>query len=214
MATAPPSPVVPQNRLLRALSPTTGPQVLLTLHPVALRLKETLITPDAPITAVYFPLDAVVSVVSTFADGSMREVATIGHEGLVGVPQFLQAGSMPFTAFVQVPGAALQMEAGRFDQTVQTVGSDFAAVLARYTQAWCTQLSQHAVCHGYHRVVQRCARWLLQTHDESAKTWGEFRHQRAIQNHAMAGKELPRLGITGDRRIPHIDDSVLDIGVT
>jgi CRP-like cAMP-binding protein len=95
----------------------------------------------------------------------MREVATIGNEGLVGVPRFLQAGSMPFTAFVQVPGAALQMEAGRFDQTVKTVGSDFAAVLARYTQAWCTQLSQHAVCHGHHRVVQRCARWLLQTHD-------------------------------------------------
>jgi CRP-like cAMP-binding protein len=165
MATAPPSPFVPQNRLLRALSPTTGPQVLLTLHPVALRLKETLITRDAPITAVYFPLDAVVSVVSTFADGSMREVATIGNEGLVGVPRFLQAGSMPFTAFVQVPGAALQMEAGLFDQTVKTVGSDFAAVLARYTQAWCTQLSQHAVCHGHHRVVQRCARWLLQTHD-------------------------------------------------
>ena len=165
MATAPPRPLLPQNRVLRALSPPTGAQVLLLLHPVALPLKETLITHDAPITAVYFPLDAVVSVVSTFADGSMREVATIGNEGLVGVPRFLQAGSMPFTAFVQVPGAALQMEAGRFDQTVQTVGSVFAAVLARYTQAWCTQLSQHVVCNGHHRVVQRCARWLLQTHD-------------------------------------------------
>jgi CRP-like cAMP-binding protein len=165
MATAPPSPVVPQNRLLRALSPATGPQVLLTLHPVALRLKETLITPDVPITAVYFPVDAVVSVVSTFADGTMREVATIGNEGLVGVPRFLQAGSMPFTAFVQVPGAALRMEAAHFDQAVGAVGSDLAGVLARYTQAWCTQLSQHVVCNGHHRVVQRCARWLLQTHD-------------------------------------------------
>jgi CRP-like cAMP-binding protein len=165
MATAPPSPFVPQNRLLRALSPATGQQVRLMLHPVALRLKETLITRDAPITTVYFPLDAVVSVVSTFADGSTREAATIGNEGLVGVPRFLQADSMPFTAFVQVPGAALRMEAIRFDQAVRTVGNDFAEVLARYTHAWCTQLGQHAVCHGHHRVVQRCARWLLQTQD-------------------------------------------------
>ena len=165
MATAPPRPLVPQNRLLRALSPTTGPQVLGTLHPVALRLNETLITRDAPITAVYFPLDAVVSVVSTFADGTMREVATIGQEGLVGVPRFLQADTMPFTAFVQVPGAALRMEATDFDRAVGTVGSAWAGVLARYTQAWCTQLSQHVVCNGHHRVVQRCARWLLQTQD-------------------------------------------------
>jgi CRP-like cAMP-binding protein len=165
MVTAPPNPIVPQNRLLRALSPTTGPQVRLMLDPVALRLKETLITRDAPITAVYFPVDAVVSVVSTFADGSTREVATIGNEGLVGVPRFLQADRMPFTAVVQVPGAALRMEAAHFDLAVRTVGSDFVEVLARYTHAWCTQLSQHAVCHGHHRVVQRCARWLLQTQD-------------------------------------------------
>jgi CRP-like cAMP-binding protein len=139
--------------------------VLLLLHPVALRLKETLITRDAPITAVYFPLDAVVSVVSTFVDGSTREVATIGNEGLVGVPRFLQADRMPFTAVVQVPGAALRMEAAHFDQAVRAVGSDLAGVLARYTHAWCTQLAQHAVCHGHHRVGPRCARWLLQTQD-------------------------------------------------
>ena len=165
MATAPPNPVVPQNRLLRALAPPTAQQVRLTLDPVALRLKETLITRDAPITAVYFPLDAVVSVISTFANGSTREVATIGNEGLVGIPRFLQTDRMPFTAVVQVPGAALRMEAAHFDLAVRTVGSDFAEVLARYTHAWCTQLGQHAACHGHHRVGPRCARWLLQTAD-------------------------------------------------
>ena len=104
MATAPPRPFVPQNRLLRALSPTTGPQVLGTLHPVALRLNETLITRDAPITAVYFPLDAVVSVVSTFGDGTMLEVATIGNEGLVGVPRFLQADTHALYGLCPSPG--------------------------------------------------------------------------------------------------------------
>ena len=29
----------------------------------------------------------------------------------------------------------------------------------------------------------------------------------------MTGKQLPRLGITGDGRVPHIDDGILDMGV-
>jgi CRP-like cAMP-binding protein len=130
-----------------------------------LRLKDTLIARDAPITAVYFPLDAVVSVVSTLADGTTLEVGTIGNEGVVGLPRFLQGDSMPFTAVVQVPGAALKMDAAVFDQVVGEVGSDFSGVLARYTHAWCTQLGQHAVCNRVHRVGERCARWLLQTQD-------------------------------------------------
>jgi CRP-like cAMP-binding protein len=165
MAATPPRHFLHQNRLLRALAPASVHQVLLALQPLALRLKDTLITPNTPITAVYFPLDAVVSVVSTLADGSMLEVATIGNEGVVGLPRFLQGGCMPFTAVVQVPGAALKMEAEVFAQAVGEVGSDFYGVLARYTQAWCTQLGQHAVCNRVHRVVERCARWLLQTQD-------------------------------------------------
>ena len=112
MATAPPRHFLHQNRLLRALAPATVQQVLLSLQPLALRLKDTLITRDEPITAVYFPLDAVVSVVSTLADGTMLEVATIGNEGMVGLPRFLQAGSMPFTAFVQVAGRRAQNGGG------------------------------------------------------------------------------------------------------
>jgi CRP-like cAMP-binding protein len=165
MAAAPPRHFLHQNRLLRALAPATVQQVLLTLQPLALRNRDTLIGRDEPITAVYFPLDAVVSIVSTLADGSTLEVATIGNEGVVGLPCFLQGCSMPFTAFVQVPGAALKMEAEVFAQAVEEVRSDFYGVLARYTQVWCTQLGQHAVCNRVHRVVARCAHWLLQTQD-------------------------------------------------
>ena len=132
---------------------------------MALRLRETLITGGEPIGALYFPLDAVVSVISTLADGTTLEVGIIGNEGLVGLPRFLQAHSTPFTAFVQVPGAALRMAGEVFDQAVAEGGSEFAGVLARYTQTWCIQLGQHAVCNRLHSVGARCARWLLQTHD-------------------------------------------------
>ena len=165
MAVPPPQPFLQQNRLLRALSPATVHSLLLTLQPVALRLRETLITGGEPIGALYFPLDSVVSVISTLADGTTLEVGTIGNEGMVGLPRFLHANSMPFTAFVQVPGAALRMAVEVFDQAVAEGGSEFVGVLARYTQTWCTQLGQHAACNRLHPVGARCARWLLQTQD-------------------------------------------------
>jgi CRP-like cAMP-binding protein len=169
MARNAPSPFFHQNRLLRALSPATVPQVLLELHPVALQLKDTLIVPDAPITTVYFPLDGVVSVISTLADGTSVEVGSIGNEGLVGLPCFLQGDRMPFTAVVQVPGVALKLETAAFTQLVEAQERDFAGMLARYTQSWCTQLGQHAVCNRVHRVEARCARWLLQTQDRVSR---------------------------------------------
>jgi CRP-like cAMP-binding protein len=154
-----------QNRLLRALAPATLRRLLPTVEPVALRLREILIQRHAPIRWIYFPLDAVVSVIGELADGTTLEVATIGNEGLVGLPQFLQATTMPFTAFVQIPGAALRMEAEAFGRAVRAIGSDFHTLLARYTQVWCNQLGWHALCNRLHPIDQRCARWLLLTHD-------------------------------------------------
>ena len=154
-----------QNRLLRALAPATLRRLLPTLEPVALRLREVLIARHAPIRWIYFPLDAVVSVIGELADGTTLEVATIGNDGLVGLPQFLQATTMPFTAFVQIPGAALRIEAEAFDRAVRTVGRDFPTMLARYTQVWCNQLGWHALCNRLHPIDQRCARWLLLTQD-------------------------------------------------
>jgi CRP-like cAMP-binding protein len=37
--------------------------------------------------------------------------------------------------------------------------------LLLYTQALLTQVTQCSACNCYHSVDQRCARWLLQTHD-------------------------------------------------
>ena len=96
-----------QNRLLRVLTPPTLTQILPALEPARLDMKEVLAAPNVPIRFVYFPLAGLVSLINTLADGTIVEVATIGHEGLVGLPLFLRAASMPLTAIVQVPGEAL-----------------------------------------------------------------------------------------------------------
>jgi len=44
-------------------------------------------------------------------------------------------------------------------------GAGLANVVRRYTQAFVSQLSQQVACNGLHSIEERCARWLLLTHD-------------------------------------------------
>jgi hypothetical protein len=46
----------------------------------------------------------------------------------------------------------------------------FGRVLHRYANALLVQIAQGAACNRAHAVEQRCARWLLQTHDRSEAT--------------------------------------------
>ncbi|HEU4561941.1 MAG TPA: Crp/Fnr family transcriptional regulator [Longimicrobium sp.] len=97
-------------------------------------------------------------------DGSAVETATIGNEGLVGVPVFLGAMQMAGQAFAQVPGEAYRLPAGALREEVRR-GSALATLLGRYTQALFTLVAQSSACNRKHAVEQRCARWLLMTHD-------------------------------------------------
>jgi CRP-like cAMP-binding protein len=169
MVTPPTQELAQQNRLLRMLSPMVRQQLLPALELVTLNMKEILIAPDVPIHFVHFPLHGVVSLISTLSDGTMVEVATVGNEGLIGLPLFLHATSMPFTAFVQVPGKALRIEAVAFGRLLREGTDEFNHLLYRYTQAFFSQLAQHVVCNRLHPVAQRCARWLLMTQDRVAR---------------------------------------------
>jgi CRP-like cAMP-binding protein len=56
------------------------------------------------------------------------------------------------------------MDAGAF--TAQLAEDNaFAAVVRRYTQAFFSQISQQVACNGLHSIEERCARWMLLTHD-------------------------------------------------
>ena len=170
-----------QNRLLRTLTPPTLTQILPALEPARLDMKEILAAPNVPIRSVYFPLTGLVSLVSTLADGTTVEVATIGNEGLIGLPLFLHANSIPFTAFVQVPGEALRMDAEAFDRLLRAGSEEFSHLLYRYTQALFNQLAQHVVCNRLHPIAPRCARWLLLTHDRVGQAAFPLTHEFLAQ---------------------------------
>jgi CRP-like cAMP-binding protein len=152
------------NHLLRSVSRGEQRRLLEKMARIELTPRKVLYDPDKPIEYVYFPEDGVISLVANMKEGSILEVATIGKEGMVGLPVFLGAVSSPLQAFAQVPGYALQMSTADFKREVMN-GFGLRQVLERYTQALFTQLSQSVACNRLHSIEQRCARWLLYTAD-------------------------------------------------
>jgi CRP-like cAMP-binding protein len=98
------------------------------------------------------------------AEGGTVEVATIGNEGVVGLSAYLGNGRSSMEVFVQIPGEAVRMEARAFCQEIKA-GGDLRDLVHRYGQALLTQVGQSAACNRVHPIDERCARWLLMSHD-------------------------------------------------
>src|SRR3954468_16785316 len=86
--------VVPErNQLLASLPGPEYANLLPQLESVDIEHKQLLSATDAPATHVYFPRGAVISILAPMEDGQNVEGATVGTEGLIGLPLFLGDGS-------------------------------------------------------------------------------------------------------------------------
>jgi CRP-like cAMP-binding protein len=122
-----------------------------------------LFEPARPIDHVYFPVSGVISLVTPLEDGNIVEVATIGNEGIVGVP-LVAGGSLAVRAISQVGGRTLRMDAALFVAELERLSS-FRRLVQRYIQALFGQISQAAACNRLHSNEERLSRWLLMSHD-------------------------------------------------
>lgn len=153
-----------ENRLLAALPAEDYQRLVPHLELVSLPLEKVIYEPGEPIKHVYFPHQAIVSLVSTMEDGSTVEVGLVGNDGMVGTPVFLGGNTTTNRAFVQLAGSGMRMEAIRLKAEFNRAGS-LQSLLLRYTQALLTQVSQLAACNRAHTVEERLARWLLTVSD-------------------------------------------------
>lgn len=152
-----------RNRLLAALPSAELERLMPSLESVPLTDGMPIYEPHEPITRIYFPIDGIISLVSEMEEGTV-EVGTIGREGMTGLPLVLRATTMPSRAFVQVPGHAYCMRDDDFLAAMQG-SATFERLLFRYALALFDQAAQHAACNRLHTLEERCARWLLMTHD-------------------------------------------------
>jgi CRP-like cAMP-binding protein len=128
-----------------------------------LEVKTVLFEPGKPVEHVYFPLDGVISLVTPLEDGSIVEVATIGNEGVVGVP-LIAGGTLAVRAICQVRGAGLLIPAAKFLQELSR-NAALRDVYDRYIPALFGQIAQAAACNRLHTNEERLSRWLLMSHD-------------------------------------------------
>lgn len=154
----------PNNLFLAALPQEEREKLRPDLQELELKVRHQVYRAGGPIEHVYFPQSCLISIHARMGDGVAVEIAAVGREGLVGLPIFLGGEHTPSTAFCQIPGRSSRITAQAFRAAV-AASSAFNTVLLRYTQALLTQISQSVACNRAHSIEERCARWLLLTHD-------------------------------------------------
>lgn len=155
------------NRLLAALPQAQWESWLPNLERVSLPLGKVLYESGDVMRHVYFPTDAIVSLLYVMRGGASAEIAVVGNEGLVGVALFMGGGSTPSRAVVQSAGNAFRLRSDHM-KTAFEAGGPVMHLLLRYTQALITQMAQTAVCNRHHSIDQQLCRWLLLSLDRLA----------------------------------------------
>jgi CRP-like cAMP-binding protein len=149
-----------KNRLLSALPNSVRQRWLPQLEWVCMPLGRVLHGSGQPLSHVYFPVTATVSLIYATSSGASSAVACIGCEGLVGVEAFMGGHSMPGQAVVQSEGYGFRLSAALVKKEFE--GSSLTLqLLLRYTEALLVQIAQLAVCSRHHSLEQRLSRWLL-----------------------------------------------------
>jgi CRP-like cAMP-binding protein len=154
-----------RNTILAKLPEPEFERIHHRLELVDIKIRQQIYQPGQPITEVYFPLASVFSLVGQADDKEVVvEIATIGWEGMVGLPLFLGVGSSPHATFCQIPGPAARLSADDLRRALTADGA-MHHELNRFTQATMVQIAQNVVCNSTHATEQRAARWLLTTQD-------------------------------------------------
>ncbi len=148
------------NHLLAALPTQEWQRWQSQLDLVDLNLGQVLYESGCKMSYVYFPIDAIVSLLTVLEDGDSAEIAVVGNEGIVGVSLFMGGETTPSRAVVQSAGRCIRLSAHVL-KTEFNVSPAVMHLLLRYTQALITQMTQTAACNRHHSLDEQLCRWLL-----------------------------------------------------
>jgi CRP-like cAMP-binding protein len=156
------------NHFLARLERKDYDALMLEAKIVTLKFRKRMTFQDRPVDAVYFPLTCMFSLLVTTDGQPQMEMATIGREGIVGASEVLQTyGSMGLN-LVQIPGTAVRIEAQAFRKVLDSRPL-MQELIHRHLYALLRQVLYGAACNRLHSMEERCARWLLMTHDRAGQ---------------------------------------------
>lgn len=157
------------NHLLAALSDKEFDRLLPDPEPYPLVLGDLLYSPGESMSHVYFPELGVISMVTVMKDGRGVEAATVGSEGMAGLSVFFGQPIATFRWIVQVADGSYRIPSARFLEILETMPG-LRSTLGRYASALIDLVAQSAACNAIYSLTERCARWLLLTHDRMNRT--------------------------------------------
>ena len=178
------------NRVIDSLPPADRDKVVEHLAMMTAEEASAGISRGEPITAVYFPVDAGFSVLVELSGGDCYEVDTIGRGGLIGGEVVFGAEFASRSVICQVAGRFAQIPRDVFLQQLAQMPSFVTAVHeAMLLQTYRAQ--QTIACNFAHTLVERCARWILLTHDAIGRAEFTLRHEYlammlGVQTHVVA----------------------------
>lgn len=148
------------NQILAALPPDFLSRFQNPLEPMLLPRGTVLYESGLPQRHVYFPADAVVSLVYVLENGSPTRTALVGRDGLVGLAPIMGGGGTPTCGVVLISGAAFRLPAEQLAEELRSEPESMRFLL-HYVQALITQMAQTSVCYRHHSIRQQLCFLLL-----------------------------------------------------
>lgn len=154
-----------QNRLLKALPDEVWNRIVPHLQLCELPQGCSLIDEAGGLYShVYFPTNAIVSLLCMMENGASAQAAMVGIEGMVGLSHFMGFETSACSAVVLSAGYAFKLPARilmhEFERTPAVT-----RLLLCYTQSLITQVMQSAGCNRLHSIEQQLCRCLLASLD-------------------------------------------------
>ncbi len=168
--------IIQSNRLL-AVYPAAGIAMpSATLELVHLPAGRLLYDCGQRVTHAYFPVTAVVSLMLLMKSGATMEIASVGDEGMIGLPLVMGGDVMPSRAEVRTAGLAYRIKAADLKHDFSELPL-MRSVILLYAQTLLTQVSQSSACNRHHSVSQQLCRWLLLALDRAQADQLSITHQ-------------------------------------
>jgi CRP-like cAMP-binding protein len=123
------------NRLLAALAPEDFTLLEPDLEVVELSRGQVLYEPGDVIRHVYFPHEAIISLVNVMEDGATNEIAVFGREGVVGLLSALVTREAFGRYVVQMAGTASRIPFERLNE-VRNARPALRQLIMRYGEAF------------------------------------------------------------------------------
>lgn len=156
------------NLLLASLSPSDKQLLEPHLKPHALKSGDVLFDVGQEIDAVYFPFNAIISLVVTLSGGEAIEAAMVGRDGVVGAAAALNGKISLNRAITQIPGTGVSCSVDVL-KPLSLKSPSLLSLLMRNEQTLYAQAQQSAACNALHPLEARLARWMLRAQDLSAR---------------------------------------------